>query len=197
MRIGSSLFSGDYLDDRLRLILSGIEGKVRGIPDDVFLNSNDDDITKSIIEFFRVDPIFLKEDERKRNAEMIQMDMSHDTQNFFPDPFGRPNIQDGNRVDFVVPFSGAEWVFYCMPRCHPMAPPVAEILSDALKISFEIPNFREDDSESRYEQEMMQIRLLVKKANDILQEHNDSLSELIGQEVAKHRLRLDRNRAMS
>ena len=197
MRNQQYLFSGDDLDDQLRRILSGIEGKVREVPDDVFLNSSDDDITKSIVAFFRVNPISLKEDERTREAEMIKMDMSHDTQNFFPDPFGRPNIQDGNRVDFVVPFSGDRWLFTCMPRCQSMAPPVAEVLQSALKMSFEIPNFRQDDSETKYEQEMNQIRELVEKTNDILQEHNDSLFDLIRQEVTNHRLRLERNRSMS
>lgn len=189
------LFSGNFLEDHLRFLRGKIGDVVRRVSDDVFLNTSDEDIIKNIVTTVQVGSISLDEENVKKTPTMIKADVTGDHRFF--SPFGERVMVDANQVDFDVPFSGDAWIFRCKPGSYSLSPPRAEILPNALRMSFVILDCDSDDSNEKYEREMTQIRGFVEKANNIIREHNDSLPNLIGQEVANHKSRLERNRSMS
>ena len=189
------LFSGDFLEDHLRFFRGKIEDEVRKVSDGVFLSTSEEDIIKNIVAAFRVGSISIDEEKVKKTPTMIKTDVTGDHRFF--SPFGERVIVDANRVDFDIPFSGDEWIFRCKPGSYSFSPPRAEILPSVLRISFVILDCDPDNSDMKYKEEMTQIREFVEKANYIIKEHNDSLPNLVAQEVAKHKSRLERNRSMS
>jgi len=195
------LFHEYDLSQTLESGLNKARETVDAIPEDQFLNTDDDTLLEHVYSRFEVIPIELYEDRMEMDPQETQVDVSHDFLRGNFDHNG-PCSVPGILVKVTVPFAGDPFLWKCKPNPYTRNPPRANVITSPKGESgyIEILATRPTDVAVDGSELKRQIDDILRNVKDYLENirknvesHNQRQKNHIRQCIANRRQRLGKH----
>lgn len=174
---------GPGLSDVLRHNLEKeVPAKVDRIPASQFDAQTDEELTATIVEQAKAEPLSLRLDEADGDVTEKSVRVQ--------DVFGGTATIPGLRVTKVVPFDGEEQFFKLQPNTWDMNPPRGEVRGHKLIVGMDV---RESESESAVqyiEQTIARVQEHIRRQQGQIDEHNAQLPGVAAASIQRRRASL-------
>ncbi len=199
MHGSSLLFCEHDLSAVLRSNLERVRDAVNNISEELFLNSNDEEIFDHVFSKVRILPIDLNEELMEMDNQETQIDVSQDRTRHIFDR-SRPFNISGLKITVSIPYSGNSTLWKCQPNSWKSIYPSAQIRINSHdnesgfidliieKSADKVSNGPEIKSE--IDSELSEIKWYLNNVNGQVNGHNKELAENIKSFIENRRRRL-------
>lgn len=181
--IGDLLFysgRGPALSDILRHNLEkDVPAKVDRIPASDFKLRSDEELTATIVENAKAEPLTLRLDEAEGDVTEKSLAVQ--------DVFGKTVAIAGLRVTKVVPFDGEAQFFKLQPNTWDMNPPRGEVRGRKLIVGMEVREAESESAIQHIEQTIARIQEHIGRQQGQIEEHNAQLPGIVGAAIQRRR----------
>lgn len=175
----------EVLQNEKRKLLSEIDvlDKAR------ILDTNPDDLADYFESKYLIDVPVLDEDHIQTSQDDIKIELARGFETFGYERYG-PNMVDGTRIIYHIPFSGDPNVFNIAPTTRAMNPPRGKIVRVELQIKREERDLDASRIKAAFNSDIVQIRTHLKQISTDVATHNSSLKATALDKISKRRDKL-------
>jgi hypothetical protein len=184
-----------FLRDYLELKKLEIKEEIYRLNDDYILNVNEEDLIKTLVEKYTLNPPILKIDKKYQlPSKEIDVDVSWEYGKFILNR-NEPFYIKGTQITVVIPFEGDEELFYYQPSTFYTIIPQGVIYNNELHLNYEVTNHDPDTLKREIDQDIQRIQSYLKWVENDVNNFNNSLENYIRNliKTRKEKLLKDRN----
>lgn len=186
------LFSELVLNDVLADFLAQAKRAVWSIPDENFSALDDSDIIALVASEVRINPIVIDEDSKIMRTKEIEIDVSGDPTCPTPPWQSGPFYARGVMIFFEIPYTGSKGIFRCQPNTHMSVPPYADVFDKHIRLAISLSHHIGNEKMTmECNTELDKLRQCIANANSQVEGYNDKWVDLVRQEIAFRRMRLN------
>lgn len=148
------------------------------LPAELFSKDLDEGMLEKLAVEHAIAPIELQESEISVDAEEAEVDVSRDPmRNMFRRP--GPLYIAGQRVRYIIPFSGDPIIFQCRPSSFNLNPPRAQIEGSEVVFEYLVPLEAVPQTRRRFEEELASLKQHLDAARRDVTSHNAQIRSTI------------------
>ncbi len=183
------LFSTHDLDQSLRNTVQKMRQEVEGLDANRLLSTAPEDLSRYLVEKYRIEPIQLRRDDWYADHQDVPVDVRHDPMRWIDDK-SRPVMVPGERFEVRVPFEGESELFYARPNTMTTSPPRAVIERNELVLHYDSPSDTPRDVRPLVDRALVEIEQHLGWQRTMLDAHNNALPGAAAQAIQQRRERL-------
>lgn len=188
------LFSKTSVFDAIGALKNNAKEAIATYDSNKLLNTPEADLVNYLVETYKINVPILENEEISVAERETEIDVSHDIRR---GGYGRgPMHVTGTEIEVIVPFDGDARIFNVQPSSYSLSPPIADVKNNTLvfKITEEKP--QAELIKKKIEETTSQIQHNLNVLQNDFQSFNDSLTEMIKNEVSARRNKLLANQNM-
>jgi hypothetical protein len=171
------------LSDALRHNLEeNVPAEVEKLSGSLFQSKTDEELVATIVQRCRANPLVLKVDEAKGDAQPKRMSMR--------DLWGDDVTVDGLKITQAIPFDGDRTLFELQPNRFDMSPPRGEVRGNTVVIGMEVAQAQADNAVQYIEETRADIQKYIDWQAPTLAEHNAALAGAAAAAIQRRRATL-------
>lgn len=186
---------GDLLFHKYDLVatiennLKKTRAAIQTLPANTLENESDDAALNRLVHEHSLAPVELRENEISVDVEEAQIDVSRDPmRNMFGDR--GPIYVPGQRVRYIVPFTGDGGLFQCRPSSFTLNPPRAIVRNSELLFEYTVPLEDMPKTKRAFEEELTNVKQYLGNANSQVADHNAQIRSVVVSALQQRRQQL-------